>query len=58
MKIQSIIWKPQGVSKGYQRFCSGQTIDKEHGKIIKVQNSNNDVPESASESVEAVKSPL
>ena len=37
MKIQRIIWKPHGVSTGYQTFCSGQTIDKEHEKIVKVQ---------------------
>jgi len=37
IKIQRIIWKPHGVSMGYQRFCSGQTIDKEHKKIVKVQ---------------------
>jgi len=37
MKIQRIIWKPLGVSMGYQRFDSGQTNDKEHEKIVKVQ---------------------
>jgi len=37
MKIQRIIWKPHVVSRGYQRVCSGQTIKKEHEKIIKVQ---------------------
>jgi len=37
MKIQRIIWKLHGASVGYQRFCSGQTIDKEHEKIVKVQ---------------------
>ena len=35
-------WRPRHhvgdpCSRGYQRFCSGQTIDKEHEKIVKVQ---------------------
>jgi len=33
----------------HQRLCNGQTIDKEHGKIVKVLN---DVPVGASELVE------
>jgi len=37
MNVQRIIWKQHGVSMGYQRFHSGQTIDKEHEKIVKVQ---------------------
>jgi len=37
MKIQRIIWKPHGVSMGYQRFYSGQAIDRKHENIVKVQ---------------------
>jgi len=55
MKIQRIIWKPHGVSKCYQRFCSGPKLDKQHEKIVKVSN---DVSLVASELAEAVKSPL
>jgi len=55
MKIHRIIWKPHGVSVGYQRFCSGKTIDKEHEKN---RHGSNDVSVGASELAEAVKSPL